>query len=66
MNKIYCIKNTTDEWGTLTIVGFYSTFTKALEDLKECCDWYKPKGTGHIYEVTLNTKARYDLIYEVI
>ncbi len=65
MEKIYCIKNTTDEWGTLTTVGFYSTYEKALEEVKKCRDWYRPKGTGHIYEVTLDTWVSYDLIWEM-
>lgn len=65
MEKIYCIKNTYDEWGNQAIIGFYSTFEKAKENLKECCDWYKPMGTGRIYKITLDTFATYDLIYEV-
>ena len=65
MDKIYCIKNTIDSYGTLIIVGFYSTYEKALEAVQECADWYRPKGTGHIYEVILDTYVGYDLVWEM-
>lgn len=45
---VYFIKNTVDEWNTI-ITGYFRTFDEAKEALKECSDWYRPKGTGRIY-----------------
>lgn len=52
-NKLYYIENTTHE-GERAISGYFSDIEKAKKELKECSDWYKPKGTGSIYSVRLN------------
>lgn len=33
------------------VSGRYPTLEDAEEALKDCCDWYRPKGTGKIYVV---------------
>lgn len=43
----YEIVNTVSEIRS-RITGRYSTLEKAVEALKDCCDWYRPKGTGTI------------------
>lgn len=50
---VYFIKNTIDEWND-RIIGYYSSLEKAQEALKDCCDWYRSKGTGRIYRAPLN------------
>ena len=63
--KIYYIENNVDERGTHVIMGYYSTLEKAKEALKDCCDWYRSKGTGEIYEVELDAKHQYpELVYK--
>lgn len=47
MNGIYYIENSVDEWRT-KISGYFQTEEEALEALKECSDWFMPKGTGII------------------
>lgn len=37
------------------IEGYYSTLEKAKENMCHFGDWYRAKGTGEIYEVTLDT-----------
>lgn len=63
MNKIYYIENTVNEFHRV-IVGYYSTLKKAKEALKDCCNWYRPKGTGYIYEVELDTDSTPKLVYK--
>ena len=63
-NKIYYIQNTINEYQS-RITGYYSSFEKAKEALKECNDWYRSKGTGKIYKVQLDVSAFFTtLIYE--
>lgn len=45
---VYFIENTVDECNS-RITGYFRTFDKAKEALKECSDWYRSKGTGRIY-----------------
>lgn len=52
-NKIYYIQNTVDERYS-KIRGYFSTLEKAKEELKECSDWFSPKGTGKIYSINLD------------
>lgn len=65
----YEIVNTIDEYHDKVFVRCM-TFEKAKEKLADCCDWYRDKGTGKIYKVTLTpnydktlTETR-DLIYK--
>lgn len=62
MNGIYYIETTKNEW-TSGIDGFFNTLEEAKEALKECSNWYRPKGTGKIFfkEFGLNTIPK--LIY---
>lgn len=46
----YKIVNTVSETQS-RVSGRYATLEAATEALKGCCDWYRPKGTGTIYEV---------------
>lgn len=46
----YEIRNSVSESRT-TVTGRYATLDMAIEALKDCCDWYRPKGTGKIYEM---------------
>lgn len=64
-NGIYYIENTIDEWHT-KISGYFKTLGDAQDGLKECADWYRPKGTGKIYfkEFGLDKPAR--LVFENI
>ena len=45
---IYYIENTVDE-RMLRTSGFFETEEEAREALKECSNWFCPKGTGTIY-----------------
>lgn len=53
-NGLYYIKNTVNECDS-RIQGYFSTLDKAQEALKDCCDWYRSKGTGKIYRVDMDT-----------
>ena len=57
MFRYYEIHNTISE-SRSTVTGRYATKSAAMEALKNCCDWYRPKGTGKIYEV--NCYVDYD------
>ena len=63
MKGIYYIENTINEFGSI-ITGYFSTIKDAKEALKECNDWFKPKGTGEIYfkEFGLNKPSK--LVYK--
>lgn len=63
LEKIYYIENTVDEWHT-EISGYFATLDKAKEALKDCRDWYRPQGTGRIYEVGFGLGKRPKLVYE--
>ena len=52
MNKIYYIA-TTREFGQ-DICGYYSDFATAKKNMIHFSNWWRPKGTGRIYEVDLN------------
>jgi hypothetical protein len=51
--KLYYIENAASERHSL-INGYFSTLQKAQEALKDCCDWYRSKGTGEIYQVDID------------
>jgi hypothetical protein len=48
MKGIYYIENSVDE-RTSRISGYFQTEEEAREALKECSDWFMPKGTGTIW-----------------
>lgn len=52
-NKLYYIENTVGE-RHCEISGYFSDLEKAKAALKQCNDWYRPKGTGKIYSVNLD------------
>ena len=60
--KIYYIETTNNEWDS-SIKGYYSTLEKAKEALQHESNWYRPNGTGEIYELTLDTNET-KLVYE--
>lgn len=62
-DKIYYIENTVDEHNT-QINGYFRTLDEAKEGLKDCCDWYRPKGTGRIYMVAFGLHSKPELVYE--
>jgi hypothetical protein len=41
--KLYYIENAASERHSL-INGYFSTYEKAQEELKDCCDWYRSSG----------------------
>lgn len=63
MNEIFYIKNTVDEWHS-AIKGYFPTLESAKEALKDCCDWYRPMGTGKIYKVGFGINVEPELVYE--
>lgn len=63
MEKLYYIENTVDEWHT-KISGYFATLDNAKEALKDCFDWYRPHGTGRIYEVELGLGHQPKLVYQ--
>ncbi len=50
--KYYEISNSISEYN-FSVTGRYTTYSDALNDLPNKCDWYASKGIGTIYEVTL-------------
>ena len=62
MDKIYYIENTIDEIHT-KITGYFKSFDEAKEALKECSNWYRPEGTGSIYEVEFGLGNRPKRVY---
>lgn len=50
--KYYEIENSVSEYKT-QVTGMYTTYDAAIKALEYKCDWYRPKGTGTIYEVSL-------------
>ena len=54
--KWYEIRNTISEWES-TCTGTYRTFEKAKEGLKDKEDWYRHRGTGTIYECSINNQT---------
>ena len=63
LNGVYFIENTINEFAT-TVKGYFSTLDDAKEALKECSNWFRPKGTGRIYfqEFGLNKPTK--LVYK--
>lgn len=53
--KWYEIHNTISEWDS-RCTGRYRTFEKAKEGLKDQQDYYRPLGTGTIYEYSINNR----------
>lgn len=64
MKGIYYIENTVNEWNT-AIVGYFETLEEAKEALKECNDWWRPKGTGTIYYREFGLCKRAKEVYKV-
>lgn len=62
-NGIFFIENTIDEYRS-SVSGYFVSLNDAQAALKECADWWRPKGTGKIYfkEFGLNTNKV--LVYE--
>lgn len=60
---IYFIENTINEIATV-VNGYFPTLDDAKEGLKECNNWFRPKGTGSIYfkEFGLNKPSK--LVYQ--
>ena len=55
--KIYYIYTTDNEWRG-SIKGYYSSLEKAKEAICHHSNWWRPKGTGEIYELTLDTNEK--------
>jgi len=60
---IYYIENTVNE-SRSKISGYFDNAQDASEALKNCEDWYRPKGTGKIYRVELGLCNQPELVYE--
>ena len=60
--KIYYIETTDSEWSH-SVKGFYSSLDKAKENMCHFSDWYRNKGTGKIYELTLDINE-HKLVYQ--
>ena len=54
--KWYEIRNTINEWDS-QCTGRYRTLEKAKEGLKDKQDYYRPLGTGTIYEYSINNQT---------
>ena len=54
--KWYEIHNTISEWDS-RCTGRYRTFEKAKEGLKDKEDYYRHRGTGTIYECSINNRS---------
>lgn len=63
MDGIYYIENTTDERRS-SISGYFESLDEAKEALKECSDWFCPKGTGRIYFEKFGLNQNSQLVYE--
>ena len=59
MEGIYYIENSVDERRT-KISGYFQTEEESREALKECSNWFMPKGTGTIWfkEFGLNKTSK--------
>lgn len=53
---LYEVRNTIDEYGHEEVVARCKTLDEAKVKLRDCCDWYRERGTGRIYKVTKATK----------
>lgn len=63
MSGVYYIENTVDEIRTY-ISGYFETLDEAKEALKECSNWFRPKGTGWIYFKKFGLNQNRQLVYE--
>lgn len=63
MEKIYFILNTIDEFNT-SVSGYFPTYEKAYEALKECYNWWQEKGTGEIWEAELGLHGKRTKVYD--
>lgn len=63
LNGIYFIENTINEIAT-TVKGYFSTLDDAKEALKECNNWFRPKGTGNIYFREFGLNKPNKLVYK--
>ena len=63
MDGIYYIENTIDERSS-RISGYFESLDEAKEALKECSDWFCPKGTGRIYFKKFGLNQNRQLVYE--
>lgn len=62
-NGIYFIENTINEIAT-AVKGYFPTLDDAKEALKECSNWYRPKGTGYIYFREFGLNKPNKLVYK--
>lgn len=60
---IFYIENTIDERRS-KITAFFPTYDAALEGIKDCADWQRPKGTGRIYSAEFGLNGKRTLLYE--
>ena len=63
MDGIYYIENTVDERKS-SISGYFESLDEAKEALKECSDWFRPKGTGCIYFKKFGLNQNRQLVYK--
>ena len=63
MKGVYFIVNSINEIAT-NVSGYFSTLEEAKEALKDCHDWYRSNGTGHIYFVEFGLKKTGKLVYK--
>lgn len=60
---IYFIENTINEIAT-KVNGYFPTLDDAKEALKECSNWFRPKGTGNIYFQKFGLNEPKKLVYQ--
>lgn len=63
MKGIYYIENSINEFAS-SIQGYFTSLDDAMEALKSCSDWYRPKGTGKIYFTEFGLKGKTTLVYK--
>ena len=60
---LYLIKNVVDEYHT-GISGYFPTLKEAIKGVAECADWFRPNGTGKIYQVEFGIRGKQTLVWE--
>ena len=60
---IYIIENSVSEWGR-EYQGYYLSLGDAVDEIKNCCDWYRSNGTGRIYRVAPGTRKPRQLVWQ--